>query len=402
MSEVLTGLDWLADTIEATELRLAVTVAAAGLLLVVLLTYRRFQQWLGDRTRPLYGDIASTALLIGTCLFSLAVVLGVWGQTDTIRESYAELELGSELLARGIVSFILIIGTFILTRFVKRIVDELLGSASAVTDHQREITHRLAQVIIWSVSLVIVLGVWIDDLGGLLVGAGFLGIVVGMAARQTLGTVLSGFVLMFARPFEIGDWIEVEDRQGIVTDISIVNTRLRSFDGEYIMIPNDVISSSVVTNRSKRGRLRIEIDVGVDYESDVECAAELAESTVSELEHTLSAPGPQVITKQFGDSSVLLGVRFWIDRPSARRHWQARTAAINAIKAAFEDDGIKIPYPQRELSGRAETGGFRIAGDGPEPPSDERADIGDTTDTGETEGAESTDTDNQQMQYTEE
>jgi len=212
------------------------------------------------------------------------------------------------------------------------------------------VTHRLSQVIIWSVSIVVVLGIWIEDLGSLLVGAGFLGIVLGMAARQTLGTVLSGFVLMFARPFEIGDWVEVEDDEGIVTDISIVNTQLRSFDGEYIMIPNDVIASSTVTNRSKRGRLRLEVEVGVDYGTDVERAADLAEQAIDEVDEAIAAPSPQIVGKSFGDSAVVLGVRFWIDKPSARRHWKARTAAINAIKRAFEAEDIKIPYPQRELS----------------------------------------------------
>ncbi len=304
MSEVLAMLEWLAETVEPTELKLAATVAAVGTLLIVLLSYSRLQAAIGDRTKPLYGDVISTAVLTTTFMLTLIVVVGVWDQADTIREGYAELDLGGEILARAIVSFILIVGTLIFRRFVKRVIDELLGSASAVTAHQREISHRIAQVIIWSVSLVVVLGVWIDDLGGLLVGAGFLGIVVGMAARQTLGTVLAGFVLMFDRPFEIGDWIEVEDREGIVTDISIVNTRIRSFDGEYVMVPNDVISSSMVTNRSKRGRLRIEIDVGVDYEDDVERATEVAKSVIADLEYSRRrGPGRHEGVRRLGGRS---------------------------------------------------------------------------------------------------
>ncbi|WP_265108079.1 mechanosensitive ion channel family protein [Halosolutus halophilus] len=371
MTVVLTGLDWLSETIDSQPLRLAVTFAAVGFLVAVLLFSRWLQAWLNERTRPLYSDIVTMAVLTAGCVVSLGVVVGVWGQTETLQTTYQNYGLDSNAIARSIVTFILLVATFIVTRFVRRVIAEILGSAAAVTDHQREVTHRLSQVIIWSVALVVILGVWVDDLGGLLVGAGFLGIVVGMAARQTLGTMLAGFVLMFARPFEIGDWIEIEDEEGIVTDISIVNTRLKSFDGEYIMIPNDVIASSTVTNRSKRGRLRIEVEVGVDYGTDVDRAAALAEDAVGDIDLVLDAPSPGVVAKTFGDSAVVLGVRFWIDRPSARRHWRARTAAINAIKRAFEDEGVKIPYPQRELSGRAETGGFRIA-DGPEDAIDAR------------------------------
>ncbi|NGM69652.1 mechanosensitive ion channel family protein [Natronolimnobius sp. AArcel1] len=363
--------NWLAGVTESTEQKVAVTLAAAGLLLIVLFTYRRLQSWVSDRTRPLYGDIASTIVLIGTCLVSFSIVVGVWEWTDEVQNLSDQHDIGGEVIAQAIVTFILAVGALIVTRFIKRMIDEVFDTASTVTDHQREISQRISQVIIWSVALIIILSVWVEDLGGLLVGAGFLGIVVGMAAQQVLGTILAGFVLMFARPFEIGDWVEVEGQQGIVTDISIINTRIRSFDGEYIMVPNDVISSEMVTNRSRFGRLRVEVDVGIDYESDVERAAELAADAVSDLEDPLSAPGAQVITKEFGDSAVVLGVRFWIDSPNARQYTESRTAAINAIKEAFDEEGIKIPYPQRELTGRTETNGFQVTTHGAEPPSEE-------------------------------
>ncbi|WP_455449448.1 mechanosensitive ion channel family protein [Natrinema thermotolerans] len=360
---VLTRLDWLSEVFPTVPLRLAVSLVAVGLVFAVLLSYRRLHGRVAERTRPLYADVVSVAVLIGACAVSAGVVLGVWDRTDEVRQLFVGLDPGGDTVPRAVFSFILLVLTVIVTRFVRRIIEEVMDSTAAVTEHQRQITHRLSQVIIWTVALVVILGIWIEDLGSLLVGAGFLGIVLGMAARQTLGTMLSGFVLMFARPFEIGDWIEVEGDEGIVTDISIVNTRVRSFDGEYIMIPNDVIASSMVTNRSKRGRLRIEVEVGVDYGTDVDRAASLAESAIGDVDEVLTAPSPQVVGKSFGDSAMILGVRFWIDKPSARRYWEARTAAIDAVKRAFEDEGIKIPFPQRELSGRAETGGFRIADD---------------------------------------
>ncbi|MCU4971270.1 mechanosensitive ion channel family protein [Halobacteria archaeon AArc-m2/3/4] len=370
MYEAVTGLDWLSDQFATFNQRLAVTVAAWGLMLVVLLSSQSFQRWLNERTRPLYSDIVTTVLLVATFVVSVAVSLGVWGQTETASQELSEHELGGDVIATIVVSFVVVVSTYIVARFVRRLIQEVLASSTAVTDHQREVTHRLSQVMIWGTAFIVILGIWVDDLGGLLIGAGFLGIVLGMAARQTLGAMLAGFVLMFDRPFEIGDWIEIDDQEGIVTDISIVNTRIQSFDGEYVMVPNDVVGSQMVTNRSKRGRLRVEVDVGVDYETDVDRASDLAREAVKELDEVMDGPSPQVVTKEFGESGILLGVRFWIDRPNSSRRWRARTAAIGAIKSAFEDAGIKIPYPQRELSGRAETGGFRVA-DGAET-TDER------------------------------
>jgi small-conductance mechanosensitive channel len=168
---------------------------------------------------------------------------------------------------------------------------------------------------------------------------------------------------MFSRPFEIGDWIQVGDYEGIVTDITIVNTRIQTFDGEYVMIPNDVVSSESLVNRSRKGRLRIEVEVGVDYDADPERAAKIAKRAVSKLDDPMNVPTPQVVLKRLDDSAVVLGVRYWIDNPSARRKWRSKTAVIGAVKAALEEEDIKIPFPQRELMGRTEDGGFVLAGD---------------------------------------
>ena len=196
---------------------------------------------------------------------------------------------------------------------------------------------------------------------------GFLGIVVGLAARQTLGSLIAGFVLMFSRPFTIGDWVEIGDDEGIVTDITIVNTRLENFDGETVVIPNDRVSNQPITNRSERGHLRIRMDVGVDYATDPDHAVEVAQSAIDEVTHVTDAPPPQVLPKSFGDSAVVLELRFWIDQPMPPKKWRAISGVVGSVKAAFDDAGIKIPFPQRELSGRAETGGFRLNEESPAP-----------------------------------
>jgi len=156
MFDVLVGLDDVFGSVESTQLRLVITVGVVGLLVAVLLSYRQLQSWVSERTRPLYGDVVSTTVLVGTCLITLTVVLGVWEQTGTVLEAIPEGGIGEDVIPNAIASFILLVGTVILTRFVGRVIDELLGSTSAVTDHQREVTHRVMQVLVWSVSLVVV------------------------------------------------------------------------------------------------------------------------------------------------------------------------------------------------------------------------------------------------------
>ena len=352
MYELLSAFDWLAERFPSTNQRLVITLLALGAFLAVVLTYRDAYEWIEDRSRPLYADLVMTVALVTTSVLTVAVILGTWGQTDELRRIYEGTDLGAEVVARLVFSVVVLIGTAIVVRFLRRLLHDLLGSSSSVTEHQERVSHRVTQVTIWSVAVVVVLGIWVDDLAGLLVGAGFLGIVVGMAARQTLGSMIAGFVLMFARPFEVGDWIVVDDREGIVSDISIVNTRVETFDGEFLMIPNDVVGSSMVTNRSRNGRLRLEVEVGVDYGTDVDRATALTREAVADVEAALAEPEPRVITKEFGESAVVLGLRFWVDEPTARRCSTARSQAVGAIKSRFEAAGITIPFPQRTLSER--------------------------------------------------
>jgi small-conductance mechanosensitive channel len=312
----------------------------------------------GDRSVPMVAVAGLVALVTAGGVVALVATWGLWGQLSDAVTGLGDESTAGKLLVTGV----LIGGAYALTNFVGRVIGELSRVAGVVSRHQREIIYRLTQVSIYAAVGLAVLGLFTNDPSSLLVGAGFLGIVVGMAARQTLGSVLAGFVLMLSRPFEIGDWIEVGGHEGTVSDITVVNTRIQTFDGEHVVVPNDVVGNESVVNRSRKGRLRIEVEVGVDYAVDVERAVAVAEDAVASLEgeRLLSVPSPQVVVKRFDDSAVTLGVRGWIDNPSARRRWRARTAVVGAVKAAFDDAGVKIPFPQRELAGRAETGGLRV------------------------------------------
>jgi small-conductance mechanosensitive channel len=311
------------------------------------------------------ADIAISGAVALLTVGGVVAIIGVWGLEAQLRFAVEDLGL-QDAAGKILVSGVLLGATYALTGLIGRVMQQLTTRGQAISDHQREVIYRLTQVGLYSIVGLVIVSLFTRNLSGLLVGAGFLGIVVGMAARQTLGAVLAGFVLMFSRPFEVGDWVVVDDYEGIVTDITVVTTRIQTFDGDFVMIPNDQVSGSAITNRSRKGRLRVEVEVGVDYETDLARAVDVAYEAVSGVEEVLDVPSPQVVRKQFGDSSVLLGVRFWIDEPSARRLWKARSGVVDEIHDAFEAAGIKIPYPQRELAARPEAGGFHLAG-GAEP-----------------------------------
>ncbi|USZ67964.1 mechanosensitive ion channel family protein [Halorussus salilacus] len=367
MSALVADLLALVDQLQqydTTQLRLGVSAFILLAVAAAVASVRFLRPKLRGR---FHSRVADAVLSVSIAVVGFAAVVSLlvlWGVGDDAAHALEQISGVADTGARAILALVVAAAAYVTSGFIKRAVDRFTDSHDTITEHQSEIAFRVLQLTVYVTAGAIIIGtVWKIDLSGLLVGAGFLGIIVGMAARQTLGSLLAGFVLMFSRPFEIGDWVKINDEEGIVTDISIVNTRIQTFDGEYVMIPNDIVSGEKIINKSRKGRLRIEVEVGVDYASDVERAADLAKDAMKGLDEILSVPTPQVVVQRFGDSAVVLGLRFWIDKPSSRRQWRARTAVIKAVKETFDREGVKIPYPQRELTGREESGGFRLAGE---------------------------------------
>jgi small-conductance mechanosensitive channel len=321
---------------------------------------------LGEYVPTTISGLLLRTLQLGLVLVAVVTLLTVWGLVGVAIDTLTLVGLSIPLLAQVVTTLVLALVAYVAADVLGESVERFAEGSDRVTDHQREIIHRVGNISLLALLIAGSLTVWGVDLSGLLVGAGFLGIVVGLAARQTLGSLIAGFVLMFSRPFTIGDWVEIGEKEGIVTDITIVNTRLENFDGETIVIPNDSVSNRPIVNRSERGHLRIRQDVGIDYASDPDHAADVALEAMTDLKPVADSPPPQVIPKSFGDSAVVLELRFWIERPMPPRKWRAIDAVVRAIKDAFEAEGIKIPFPQQELSGRAETGGFRVRQGAPE------------------------------------
>jgi len=366
------------STTEARALATAVVVLVAlGLTFVVAPALVRLAGRLLARLVP-RGQTTDTARLVndyiptmvGTVVLRVVqaallvaagvTLFGVWGLMGLALDILRFVGLSLPLLTSLATTAVLFLLAYVAVDIFEESVARYSRGVDRITEHQEEVVYRVGNLAIIALTVATVLTVWGIDLSGLLVGAGFLGIVVGLAARQTLGSLIAGLVLMFARPFTIGDWVEVGDKEGIVTKITVFNIRLETFDGESIIIPNDRVSDTAVVNRSERGRLRVRVDVGVDYETDPERAQDIALDAIDDVDAVASTPPPQAVPKAFGDSAVVVELRFWIDRPTPQQKWRATASVVRAVKRAYDEAGIKIPFPQRELSGRAETGSFRV------------------------------------------
>ncbi len=311
----------------------------------------------GDRFRTRYGanvtEAVQTVLVTGIVVCAIGALAVVWNVEFVVRLVLEAVAVGRLTLMQQLTTVAVFLVAYLLVRFLNRSIDEL-ARTGAITNHQSEIAYHVADVGVFLGAASVVLSVWGVDLTSAFISAGVLSVILGLAARATLAGMIAGFVLLFSRPFEVGDWIEVNDRTGIVTDVTIFNTKIQTFRDEHVMIPNDEITSSQVTNFSKNNQLRVEIAVGVDYETDLERARSVLESAAEGVEMVKSSPSPRAIVREFGSSAVEMELRVWIREPTMRRRWTAKTATIEAIKASFDREGIAIPYPRRVHEFRGE------------------------------------------------
>ena len=354
--------DAIQATFESTGARLLVTLGMLVVLAAVIVAVRRSGSGLKDHVEDTLAEsIQGGVVALWTAATTLFLVV-VWRAGGLLSQGLAQINPTRQEVVTVVLSVAVFVAAYGLTRLSKNSIRRLSKERGAISDHQQEVAHHLVQIVIFGMAVLVVLGIWDVDPSRLLLGAGAAGVVIGLAARQTLGAVLAGFVVLFSRPFDLGDWVVIGDEEGIVTDISVFNTRIRTFDEEYVMIPNDIVTDTEIRNRSRKGRLRIETDVGVDYDTDVEHAMEVAAEAMAETETPMERPDPNVVLSEFSGSSVVLKLRYYIDNPSARKMWKARTEVITAVKEAFAAEDIKIPFPQRELSGRPEAGGLAVSG----------------------------------------
>lgn len=213
------------------------------------------------------------------------------------------------------------------------------------------------RIISWS---VIALGVVIaaDKLNisitPLLAGASVLGVGLSFAAKDTLSNLIAGVLLIVDRPFEVGDRIEIwgapalQANWGDIVEIGIRATKIRTTDNITVIIPNNEIMRRDIINYTASGAsIRLRIPIGIAYDANVEQAKALCVQAANACEHVKATPPPMCILRSFGASSVDLQLRVWLE--DARRRRDADDWITERVKELFDEAGIEIPYPKRDL-----------------------------------------------------
>jgi len=224
------------------------------------------------------------------------------------------------------------------------------GKEAALGQQLMPFISRITLIIITVITGIILLDHFNVQVSGLVATLGIGSLAIALAAQETLADTIAGFVIMIDRPYRIGDRIELRDlgTWGDVMDIGLRSTRIRTRDNRMVIIPNSVIGKSLVVNHSYPDeQYRLEIEIGVAYGTDLEKARKVLIDSVSKVDGVLQDMPVEALFLQFGESSLIFRVRWWLDSYVETRRMFDRVNT--AMYIALNNAGVRIPFPQRDI-----------------------------------------------------
>lgn len=250
-----------------------------------------------------------------------------------------------------IIALTVLIVSFLLSKYLSSFVHKLVRKRVS-KNSVANVISKMVSITILLIGLFLALGVLnLDEaLKSLLTGAGIAGIVIGMALQGTLSNTIAGIVLSFRNNVRIGHWIETNGFSGEVTEISLKEFTIKEADNNIVVIPNKMILENPLKNYSLTTRMRVMLECGVGYDSDLELVERITKETIaSTFKQIEDAEEVEFYFREYGDSAITFLCRFWIDSESALERLRAKSKAIIQLKKAFDNNEINIPFPIRTL-----------------------------------------------------
>ncbi len=294
-----------------------------------------YSQQLLTTTGELTSDVLDVSVISG--------IVSEW--TASVTEMVATQ--GPRLMFRLVIVFIILFVFVNLGRGAQAITRKAMRSSKV------RFSTLLTEMAVTSVkNLVVLFGILIAlsqlgiSLGPLLAGLGIAGFIVGFALQDTLSNFASGMLILIYRPFDVGDFVTAGGVTGKVSHMSLVNTTFKTIDNQVLIVPNNLIWQSVITNVTAQRLRRVDLTFGVAYSDDIEKVERILAEVVAEHELVLDEPEPMIKLHELADSSVNFVCRPWVKTDD---YWDVYWDLLRTVKLRFDAEGITIPFPQREV-----------------------------------------------------
>ena len=244
------------------------------------------------------------------------------------------------------VALVLLLLFWVANKAVQRILSAALTRIKIVNQAQMLIL-RATRVAIYIFAVLTVADQLKINITSMLAGVGFIGLALSFAAKDTVGNIISGVVIIIDVPFKEGDWISLGEMHATVTEIRLRTTVLTTFDNEIVVVPNMQISQERIVNYTITPKSRIKVPIGIAYKEDMQRARDILLETVKGDERILLVPSPNVIVTDLAASSINMQLRFWTEDPLLK--FSLMWEYTERCKMALDREGIEIPFPHMQL-----------------------------------------------------
>ena len=284
------------------------------------------------------------------------------GVTDRIAQEFgAQIGQGQELwnqilawLSEKGVSFAINVVTAILILIIGALVIKLIrGTVARALAKVNKMSKLLSDFLVsvvsktcWAVLLLLVLQRLGVNVGPLVAGLGITGFILGFAFQETLGSFAAGMMIALNQPFKVGDYVVAGGVEGAVLELNMMATVFATADNKKVVVPNKVVWGSAITNFSALGKRRVDTKICVAYGTDLKKAVDIAGKALKAVPGVLADPAPAVAVASLDDSAVTINLRPWA---VCADYWAVYSAAQEAVKKAFDENGITIPFPQIDV-----------------------------------------------------
>lgn len=254
---------------------------------------------------------------------------------------------GAALVFQILSFFLLLLAFWFAARIGRRLTRRALERSSLnISGLAREFFIKTAGRLILLFGFIIALAQLGIEVGPLLAGLGIAGFIIGFALQDTLSNFASGMLILVYRPFDVGDVIEAGGVTGKVDKMNLVSTMVLTFDNQLLVVPNKQIWSGVIRNVTHQDERRVDMTFGIGYSDDIPKAEKVLMEIVTGNEKVLKDPEPVVRLHALGDSSVDFIVRPWA---KTKEYWDVYWDVTREVKRRFDEEGISIPFPQRDV-----------------------------------------------------
>ena len=247
---------------------------------------------------------------------------------------------GKLTVGRLLSALLLLLVCLAVVRLLLGMTRRLVGRA-ALDERIKRYILRGVRAFLYLLTALVMAGSLNIDVSSLIALVGVFGLAVSLAVQDVLGNVAGGMVLLFSKPFTLGDYVSTADGEGEVAEITLTHTKLDTPAGQRVMLPNSKLMAGQIVNYTVRGVRRADHAVSASYDGAPETVRSACLKALSRTPNILPDPAPQVVLTAYGESSIEYHVRFWA---KTENYWDAHFRSLEEIHRAFAEDGVTMTY----------------------------------------------------------